>query len=279
MPGLIVNRRKRKDDSTLFPGHALQDYIKGLKAGSTMVGMTFEAATERLMGSDRRSTNGTADVCPDVIDEKRELWIESKATQRRSAFKVPIDQLEMYDQAQFDAAMWGKHYQVLYCMWTYTETRITKPRDWSPNGTPDVRIPTKEELIRLVLGSATHIDVIDFSVLRRVRECCESFGTAPEPESCRVRDYASWAGYQDGAPYHVLNVGHRFLERLRSETRSVLEDLGLDPKEYRWKQHRALMSRVVINDMRFPMPDLGAFELVRPEGWVDHEGAEDAAPF
>lgn len=276
--GLIVNGRRHKDDSTLFPGHKLQEYVTGVKSGSTLVGKIFECATEKLVGTERATTSGSADVCPDGVDEKRKLWIESKSTQRQHAFKVPIDQLEAYATAQYEAAMWETHYQVIYCLWAYHETRVTKARDWSLNGKPDVRVPTKQEFIQLVLGAARTVDVIDISILRRIRECAElelndAVGT------CNVKDYASWAGYGDGQPYYVLNIGHLFLARLREDPAALLVKLGLDADQYRWKRHNSGPRRIVINSVAFPVPKLDVFELVRIEGFTEYPEAKKDAPF
>ena len=218
------------------------------------------------------------DVCPDGVDEERKLWIESKGTQRQHAFKVPIDQLEAYATAQYEAAMWEDHYQVLYCMWAYHETRVTKARDWSVNGKSDVRVPTKREFIQLILGATRNVDVIDISVLRRVRECVE-LESNDAAETCTVKDYASWAGYQDGQSYHVLNVGHRFLERLREDPETILFKLGLNSEQYRWKRHNAGPRSITINSVKFPVPKLDVFELVHVEGFVQYPEANEDAPF
>jgi len=274
--GLVVNKRRRKSDATLFPGHQLQEPVYNIKAGSTLVGQAFETATESLLGGDRRTTDGTADICPDAIDQGRKLWIEAKATQRQHAFKVVITQMECYDNAQYDAAVWSDYWRVLYCLWAYDEKRITKPRDWSTNCAPDVRRPTKEELIRLVLGATTHVHVLDISVLMRIRERCEH-GAAPA--TCSVKDYASWAGYHNGESYYVLNVGHKFLARLRGNVPFVLTELGLDPAKYRWRLHSCKPFKVTINSMDFSIPSVPAFELLRPEEWIDHADAKEIAPF
>jgi hypothetical protein len=224
-----------------------------------LVGATFERATVALMGGKRGGTNGTMEVCPDVINDSERLMLESKGGQFQSPFRLGVRQLKAYRDLRLDEARRGFNTQIVYCLWEYREKSLS------------VGLPVGSDLVRRVVNACERVYVLDINVLLALFELADDDATAPD--TCAVRNYSSWK-CSDGGDWYCLNVGHRWLRRIANTPCAVLRDLGLalDGYVHSWKRLSGLPFK--FDGLPLCIRALDVVRLVRPVHWIEHPRAE-----
>lgn len=201
----LVNSKKRQTEGLLFPGYGLEARVKKRNHASQLVGDVFEGLSKSVSGADRLTTDSGC-TCPDLEDREMEIFFECKASQKRNYFKVSAAQLLRYEHTQAT-----NHYVFKYHLWSYALTNITK------------QFPTIRAMIDALVANVANLDVLDMSILSAVLKL--------KPEGTLVRTYNSWKN-EKGEPFYVIQLTHSWLHRLRTDTHSVLAELGLNPVDY-----------------------------------------------
>lgn len=109
-----VSAQKWMNSQMLLDKDWLDIPLKSYKQGCVIVGDFFEQATHRLLHIPRACTDGTADICPDLLADK--IAVESKAMNLRTSGQYLFydHQLEMYSKFEEDEQI-----PVMYALWMY----------------------------------------------------------------------------------------------------------------------------------------------------------------
>ncbi len=154
---------KRNQEQLRFDADWSGTKFFGYKASCTAIGNFYEQATYHILkGVERLTTDGTADVCPDLAETKRgAFFVESKSS-GGSRFMIVIDQLEMYDEFLSDTYMPDMRYDnpdfepvILYSFWTHS-LRKTNRFSW------------REELYHELAKSTESVIIVDLEIINRM---------------------------------------------------------------------------------------------------------------
>lgn len=263
----VSGRFKRRDGTAyLFPGITLSNQVHKTQFVAQIVGDTFEKLTHAVVGASwkRLVTETDMDLSPDLLNSNTKTYIESKATQRRHYFKVAWEQLCEYERLVRTYAALQENYQVLYYLWTYNATDLAKEGK------------TVGGVIQRVLDSVECLDIVHWSVLKRVYEI--------RPEFCAYREYKSWRNNR-GGNFRVLQVGHPFLATLRYFPEAVLTDvLKLKAENYVVRSPNRFVRGLEIDceGVKFRVKNFPVFSFTRPKGFVEFPELvkpDDGIPF
>jgi len=269
-----VTRRYRKrdaDGSYLFPGITLRNKVNKPQFAAQLTGEIFERLSLVIGGNrwKRLTTDSDNDLCPDLLNSGTRTYIESKAAQRSHCFKLSSMQFDLYEELVKEHAYEGENYQVVYYLWTYTALNLVKE-------SKNVR-----HMIERVLASVKCLDIIHWTIIDRI--CRE------EPDTCYYREYQTWRN-EKGEEYKVIQIGHRFLEKLRDAPfQAFVEDLCFDIAE--WDEYVVKSPNRVVEgaevrfeDVSFPVHSFPVYSYTRPKGFKEFpellaKKPDDVAPF
>lgn len=216
---MIVNRRKRRAAPLLFPGWELQQRVGTYHRLATLTGEIFEALTDNTMQGVRRTTNGAADLCPDLLDERERVMVESKASNVRSQHKVHRYQIDQYAKAR------AQGWRVWYALWSYGARNLR------------TQYQTMGRVVEAVTQSVQYCDVLDLAVI----EALYTAASARRIPGARwLRNWSEAEARDQRCDNPLLLISQTFLRRLRATPDVVLfEELGLhqDAFEYSAQGH------------------------------------------
>jgi hypothetical protein len=121
---MFVESQKSKIpfDPTLFNN---TKYIRSSKHLAVAVGDFFEEATAKMFNFNRLCINSTQQACPDLVNEKKSIYLESKASSLKNGVVIKKEQLQHYNDFK------NCHFPTLntenpvfdidikYCLWFY----------------------------------------------------------------------------------------------------------------------------------------------------------------
>lgn len=240
---MLVNRRRRRVEPLLFPGWQLQQRVRSNKVISTLTGEVFEALTSAAMQGERRTTNSTASLCPDLIDERARVMVESKAASGRTRFKIETYQVDQYLKAAADG------WRVVYALWSYHARRLR------------ATYRTVGKIVEAITQSVTYCDLLDVRILKAICERAEA-GALP---GVGWRRYWNAAEAEElGGDWPFVNISRSFLERLRGDPDRVLfRELGLAASEFEYSAQGTLRAECTYDGVAFPTGNFVTWQIVR----------------
>lgn len=225
---VLINRKYREPTYTLFPGYCLNQKVHSYRTTSVLVGLTFELLTEKITGGICRCVNGSTDLCPDVIDDRSATLIESKGSQTQHAFKVSIEQLKNYYKVT-------NKYNVLYYLWSYNAKSITKKEGR--------KFKTQRDIHLKVINTIDKLYILDIDVIYKLFK-------VNNIDYCSVKNYPSWK-QSNGKDFHVLNIGHKFLQDFKENTNKYLTKLVLNPVSYDVSTYKIPKTTIILDGEMF----------------------------
>lgn len=219
-----------------------------------------------MLGSVRVTTDSNADVNPDAVNEEKFFMVESKATAHH-CFRIPVQQLLNYRTVLDTWMAEGDEYKCLYAMWKYKAKKLSTAQ----NGEQ----PTIKSIVTRVIESVERVYILDLTIMLRLYQLAESEWACPDTVS--VRNYSSWRGYGENEPYHCMNVGHRWLNKLVDDPMRMLAAMRLGNPDcvtgkageghYITQEHSRAGDQIIMDGEIFETPPVHVFELLDPSPW------------
>lgn len=246
---MIVNRRKRRPEPLLLdPAWVLDGGMYTWRQITTLTGELFEALSGNIFrGATRGTTNGTMGHCPDLLDERERLAVESKGSNKRSQFKICPFQVERYMQMRREG------WRAVYCLWTYGAMGLRKQYE------------TVGRIAEAVVGSVLYCDILDASIVQAV---CE---TVQHDDLAGARWLKSWKKSEIGtrAECPLVLLTQTFLRRLRAEPDKVLfAELGLDRQQFMYSAQGHLSAAATHRNRTFRTGSFVVWQITERDDWI-----------
>lgn len=221
-----INMKKRHQEPWLIPGCFLSERIRNLQHGATIVGSTFESITASMLKASRKTTDSSADLCPDA--EVNGTLIESKAYgtnsrpggfgQKSGRCMLEVGQLNKYRSIKAS-------YSTRYYFWRYgCHKPVTGglPFDSLKNGSS--QWPRIGEVSQKVSTSILSCIVMDADFLHKVWENKDKL------EGVAIRHCRLYFAGRRELDRDYLVLSDKFFDKVTQWPHNVTSILGL-PQE------------------------------------------------
>jgi len=235
---VVVNKGNRKpDEALLFPGWLLQEKVRNIQHGATIVGTTTELIAESLFGwrLQGNAREEDANLFPDLYNTRTNWMMEVKACKAQGRFLLELEQLRDYEARG--------NCLYAFCCYSHPHPVGLKANRWASIG----------EVVENVAQTLTDMYVLDIRVLSAMRRF------PPPGTSFRMGVQIRFPG-REVMVRDYLTINQKALHALRDAPAPFLAAMNLPPSDWTLKTTKR-RARFKFNDVVFSTKKFAVHEL------------------